>query len=98
MGSFTTINRVLTTVLLSQRQTHATQISERSPQSMRRFSGKPAGKIELIERNSRKQIDAANHARAEAALEIERLERKAEQAAETLAAAQRATQEATYPS
>jgi hypothetical protein len=32
------------------------------------------------------------------ALEIERLEREAEQAAETLAAAQRATQEATYPS
>src|ERR1700679_2586307 len=103
-GSYTTINRVLTTVL-AQRQTHATQISE-VPADLVEIGQRAvaaiyaavqrqaASKTELIETNSRKLIDAANHARAEAALEIERLEREVEQAAEVLAAAQRATQDA----
>src|ERR1700722_17080465 len=93
-GSFTTINRVLAEVL-SQRQTQATQISEvpadlvdigqRAVASIyAAVQRQAASKIELIETDSRKQIDAANHAKAEAALEIERLEREAEQAAEAL--------------
>jgi chromosome segregation ATPase len=103
-GSFTTINRVLATVL-AQRQTHAAQISDVPPdlvalgqQSIATIYAavqrQAASKIELIETNSRKLIDAANLARAEAALEIERLEREAEHAAETLAVSQRATQDA----
>jgi len=68
---------VLTTVL-SQRQTHATQISgvpanlveigQRAVEAIyAAVQLQATGKIELIESNSRKQIDAANHARAEAA-------------------------------
>ena len=103
-GSYTTINRVLTEVL-QKRQTHATQISE-VPSDLVEIGQRAvaaiyaavqrqaASKIELIETNSRKLIDAANHARAEAALEIERLESEAEQAAEALASSHRATQEA----
>jgi chromosome segregation ATPase len=103
-GSYTTINRVLTTVL-TQRQAHATQISE-VPADLVEIGQRAvaaiyaavqrqaASKIELIETNSRRLIDAANHARAEAAVEIERLEREAEQAAEALASSQRATQDA----
>jgi len=65
-GSFTTINRVLTTVLLSQRQTHATPDQRAVAAIYAAVQRQAGGKIELIERNSRKQIDAANHARAEA--------------------------------
>jgi hypothetical protein len=82
-GSHTTINRVLTAVLLPQRRTHATQISEvpadlveigqRAVAAIYAVQRQAAGKIELIETNSRNQIDPANHARG-VALEIERLE------------------------
>jgi chromosome segregation ATPase len=103
-GSFTTISKVLSEVL-AQRQTHATQVSEvpadlveigqRSVAAIYAAVQRQAtAKIELIEADARKQIDAANHARAEAALEIERLEREGEQAAETLAATQKALQDA----
>jgi chromosome segregation ATPase len=103
-GSYTTINKVLGAVL-QNRQSQATQISDVPPDLIeigQRAVGaiyaavqrQAASKIELIETDSRKQIDAANHARAEAALEIERLEREAEQATESLVAAQRATQDA----
>ena len=95
-GSYTTISRVLGAVL-QNRQSQATQISDVPPDLIeigQRAVGaiyaavqrQAASKIELIETDSRKQIDAANHARAEAALEIERLEREAEQAAESLLA------------
>jgi hypothetical protein len=72
-GSYTTINRVLTEVL-QKRQTHATQISE-VPSDLVEIGQRAvaaiyaavqrqaASKIELIETNSRKLIDAANHAR-----------------------------------
>ena len=100
-GSYTTINRVLTTVL-EKRQTYATQISEVPADLVEigqravaaiyaAIQRQAASKIELTESNSRKLIDAANHARAEAVLEIERLEKEAEQAAEALASSQRAT-------
>ncbi len=103
-GSFTTISKVLSEVL-AQRQTQATQVSEvpadlveigqRSVAAIYAAVQRQAtAKIELIEADARKQIDAANHARAEAALEIERLEREGEQAAETLAATQKALQDA----
>lgn len=103
-GSFTTISKVLSEVL-AQRQTHATQVSEvpadlveigqRSVAAIYAAVQRQAtAKIELIEADARKQIDAANHARAEAALEIERLEREGEQGAETLVATQKALQDA----
>ena len=104
-GSFTTINKVLG-VVLAQRKTEATQVSEvpadlveigqRAVASIYAAVQRQATtKIELIEADARKQIDAANHARAEAALEIERLESEGEQSAEALAIAQKANQDAT---
>ena len=103
-GSYTTINRVLSAVL-EQRQTHAIQISEIPPdlveigqravaQIYAAVQRQAASKIELIEANSRKQIDAATHARAQAALEIEGLEREAEQAADALVISHQATHDA----
>jgi chromosome segregation ATPase len=103
-GSFTTISKLLSEAL-AQRQTQATQVSEvpsdlveigqRAVASIYAAVQRQAtAKIELIEADAHKQIDAANHARAEAALEIERLEREGEQAAEGLVAAQKATQDA----
>lgn len=103
-GSYTTINKVLGEVL-AQRHTQAAQVSEIPPDlldvgqravasifaSVQRSA---ADKIALIESDARKNIEAANHARAEAALEIERLEREAEQSAEALATAQKAAQDA----
>jgi len=103
-GSFTTISKLLSEVL-AQRQTQATQISD-VPADLVEIGQRAVSaiyaavqrqattKIELIEADARKHVDAANHARAEAALEIERLEREGEQAAETLAAAQKTIQEA----
>src|ERR1035438_4181006 len=102
-GSFTTISKVLGDVL-SQRKTQATQISE-VPGDLVEIGQRAVAaiyaavqrqattKIELIEADARKQVDTANHARAEAALEIERLESEGEQAADVLTAAQKATQE-----
>jgi chromosome segregation ATPase len=103
-GSYTTINKILGEVL-SQRQTVAAQVSE-VPTDLVEIGQKAvaaiyaavqrqaAAKIDLIEADARKQIEAANRARAEAALEIERLELEAEQLGEGLAMAQRTTQEA----
>jgi chromosome segregation ATPase len=103
-GSFTTISKLLSEVL-AQRQTQATQISD-VPADLVEIGQRAVSaiyaavqrqattKIELIEADARKHVDAANHARAEAALEIERLEREGEQAAETVAAAQKTIQEA----
>ena len=103
-GSFTTINKVLGEVL-SHRQSEAAQVSEvpadlidigqRAVASIYAAVQRQANaKIEALEADARKHIDAANHARAEAALEIERLEREGEQAAEALAAEQKAAQDA----
>ncbi len=101
-GSYTTINRLLADVL-AQRQSQAAEASEvpadlidigqRAVASIYSAVQRQANaKIEALEADARKQIDAANHARAEAALEIERLEREGEQTAEALAAEQTATQ------
>ncbi len=103
-GSFTTINKVLGEVL-AQRQSQAAEVSEvpadlidigqRAVASIYAAVQRQANaKIEALEADARKQIDAANRARAEAALEIERLEREGEQAAEALAAEQKANQDA----
>jgi chromosome segregation ATPase len=103
-GSFTTISKALSGVL-SQRQRQATQISEvpgdlveigqRAVAAIYAAVQRQASaKVELIEADARKQIDSANHARAEAALEIERLEREAEQGADALTGAQKAAHDA----
>jgi chromosome segregation ATPase len=103
-GSYTSISRILNEVL-AQRRAEATQVTQLPPDLLeigQRAVGaiyaavkqSAAAKIELIESDARKHIDAANHARAEAALEIERLEREGEQGAEALLLAQKATQEA----
>jgi chromosome segregation ATPase len=95
-GSFSTISRLLSDVLAEQ-QTRATQISE-VPSDLVAVGQQAVGaiyaavqrqaaaKIEVIEANARKHIEAANHGRAEAALEIERLERETEQLTEAAAA------------
>ena len=103
-GSFTTINKILSGVL-EQRQTEAAQANQLPAELVEigqravvaiyaAVNRASATKIDLIEADARKQIDAAKHARAEAALEIERLERLAEQAAENLATAERSITEA----
>lgn len=103
-GSFTTISKLLSEAL-ARRQTQATQVSEvpsdlveigqRAVASIyATVQRQAAAKIELIEADAHKQIEVANHARAEAALEIERLEREGEQSAEGLVVAQKATQDA----
>ncbi len=103
-GSFTTINKLLGEVL-AQRQTQATQVSDLPPDLLEvgqravasifaSVQRSAADKIALIEADARKNIESAQHARAEAALEIERLEREGEQAAEALVTAQKTAQEA----
>ena len=103
-GSFTTINKLLGEVL-AQRQTQVAQVSDLPPDLLEvgqravasiyaSVQRSATDKIAVIEAEARKNIDAANHARAEAALEIERLEGEGEQSAEALATAQKAAQEA----
>ena len=93
-GSYTTINRLLADVL-AQRQSQAADVSEvpadlieigqHAVASIYAAVQRQANaKIEAIEVDARKQIDATKHALAEAALEIERLEREGKQSAEAL--------------
>jgi chromosome segregation ATPase len=102
-GSFTTINKALAEVLL-QRQSQATQISEvpadlvdigqRAVAAIyAAVQRQAAAKIELIEADARERIDTTNRTRAEAALEIERLERDVDERSEALASAQQSTQD-----
>lgn len=104
-GSYTTINRALAEIMQA-RQTGPSKITE-IPADLIEIGQKAVAAvytavqrqamatIESIEADTRRQIEAAQAARAEASLEIERLERELESAAEDLEQARQSAQEAT---
>jgi hypothetical protein len=97
-GSFSTIGRLLNDVLAYQSVNSAAaeeipatilDIGQRSVAAIYAAVTRDSTvKINLIEAEARRQVEAANHARSEATLEIERLEQEAEQAAESIALAE----------
>src|ERR1700759_5118722 len=103
-GSFTTISRLLSNVLVhrkgfgtqkSDAPADLVEVGQRTVSTIYAAVNRHANtRIEIVEADASKQVDAANHSLAEAALEIERLECESEKAAEILAAAERLKQEA----
>lgn len=102
-GSYTTINRALAEVVQARQAGHAKtadipadlmEIGQKAVAAVYSAVQKQTmATIEALEVDARRQVESAQAARAEAALEVERLERELESSGEELEQARRLTQE-----